>query len=70
MVPGKPIIGSTADTLDLLTEIFRAVWLKWISTLSVDMHILRHYESNLAHLSYFNSSVIGILKYEIWLKTI
>ena len=44
------------------------VRLKWIATLSVDMHLLHHYKSNLAHLSYFYSLVIGMQKSEIWAK--
>ena len=36
--------------IKFMAVFFSTVWLKWIVTLSVDMHILHHYKSKLAHL--------------------
>ena len=40
------------------------VWLKWIAHFAVDVLLLRHYKSDLAHLSDFDSLVIDIPKSE------
>ena len=42
--------------------------LKWIATLLVDILILHHYGSNLAHISDFYSFVILLQKFERWAK--
>ena len=34
--------------------------MKWIAHFAVDILLLHHYKSNLAHLSYFDSLAIGI----------
>ena len=44
------------------------VRMKWIAHFAVDILLLHHYKSDLAHLSYLDSLVIRISKYERWAK--
>ena len=43
---------------------FPTVRLKWRAHFAVDILLLHHYERSLAHLSDFDSLVIGLSKYE------
>ena len=44
--------------------IYTTVRMKWIAHFAVGILLLHHYRSNLAHLSYFYSLVIGLYKSE------
>ena len=46
-------------------QAFYTVRMKWIAHFAVDILLLHHYKSNLAHLSYLYSLVIGLYKSEI-----
>ena len=46
----------------------RTVRLIWIAHFSVHVLLLHHYGSDLAHLSDFDSLVIGLPKSEIWVE--
>ena len=43
---------------------YYTVWLKWIAHFEVGIIFIHQYKSDLAHLSYLHSLVIGLYKYE------
>ena len=59
------LIFNTASKVCRFTGHASTVWLKWIAHFAVGVHLLHQYKSSLAHLSDFNSLVIGLLKYKI-----
>ena len=50
--------------IDNFLFIMYTVWLNWRAHFAVDILLLHHYGSDLAHLSDFGSLVIRISKYE------
>ena len=57
-----------SDCFHIHFRLYCTVWLKCIAHFEVDILLLHHYKSDLAHLSDLYSLVIGMYKYERWEK--